>query len=212
MKTDIILISGKMGSGKTTLTHEIIKTIVSFKRDDWKAGEIMFATPIKMMHDECRTILQNYGVDPIHKKDGNLLQYLGTEWGRKTYGDDVWIRTAHGQIQAMLDGYRQMFPQLGRMTIILSDCRFKNEFDAFPEAIRVRLTCPESVRKSRAEMWRDNSSHISETDLDEHARLGAFDLVFDTSDLQPHEVAKDVIRALLKKDNALGQTNVESRL
>jgi hypothetical protein len=70
---------------------------------------------------------------------------------------------------------------------IVSDCRFRNEFDGFPDAFKVRLECDRDIRKSRCSQWRENDTHISETDLDGYAEEGKFDCVIDTGDLTVQE-------------------------
>ena len=163
MKT-IVLISGKQGSGKTTITNELMKR--------WPARDLKFADVIYEMHDACRDILISRGIEMVNEvKDGHLLQFLGTEYGRKTFGEDVWVKIARNTISASESNF------------IINDCRFENEFDAFPEALRVRLQCESSIRKERAEMWRENTGHASEIDLDAYSGAGLFDLYVDTDNV-----------------------------
>lgn len=165
----IVLISGKQGSGKTTLA-ESLEEHLRF-RFNKKCYQHRFANVIYEMHDECRMILRSYGIEPKPEKDGELLQFLGTNWGRKNYGDNVWAKCTRSAVDKILKASPNTVH-------IISDCRFRNEFSFFPDALRVRLTCSKEVRKARCESWRENDTHPSEVDLDGFE--DRFDLVLDT--------------------------------
>lgn len=125
------------------------------------------------------------------------MQWLGTEWGRARYGQDVWLEVCRGAIDKFVKTHETYAK---RIVPIVSDVRFRNEFDAFPQALRVRLECPEDVRRRRAETWRENITHPSEVDLDWHAERGSFDMTFDTS-LTSIEQQVELILAQLYKGN-----------
>lgn len=185
----IILISGAQGSGKTSTQNEIIRRL-SGKRS---CQVINFADVIYEMHDRTLDVLHKFIPRRELVKDGPLLQLLGTEWGRKTIDENIWVRIAQ-------EKYRQI--QLEDCVVIVGDCRFENEFDAFPEALRIRLECPEKVRKERCSMWRENTKHPSEISLDEYARQGKFDLYIDTSKVTC-ENATTLIMAQIDKNSWL---------
>lgn len=180
----IILLSGKQGAGKTTLAEQLIR--------EWEGPSIRlkYADPLYALHDIVREVASKYGLSPVCPKDGTLLQLLGTEWGRKIYGEDVWVRC----LQNTVSRYDQ-----GTNLIIIDDCRFPNEFEAFPNALRVRLSAPREVRKERCTMWRDNDTHASETALDAHEAEGKFDLVLDTSVLVPELCVQTILDHINKK-------------
>ena len=201
MKTSIAMISAKQGGGKTTLAQEIQKAVLaSGKRIPVK--ELIFAGPIYEMHDACRKILVDAGVDPIHEvKDGYLLQMLGTEWGRNTISEDVWVRVIQGRMKRFADIVAESNSEGG--IAVIPDLRFENEFHAFPDALRVRLECPEEVRKERVmktSMWRNTTNHPSETSLDLFAARGKFDLYFDSENQPSEEIACHVLEALDRND------------
>lgn len=182
MKCDVVLISGKMGSGKTTLSNNLVDRIERLSQEylglRWGVEEVTFAGPIYEMHDYCRRVMENYGFPSKHKiKDGNLLQLLGTEWARKTVDENIWVKIARNRILDLKDHYEKL--KYGRLTIIVSDLRFRNEFDFFPDGLKIRLEAPEDIRKARVSMWRDNTNHPSEIDLDEYVQAGKFDLLID---------------------------------
>lgn len=170
----IVLISGKQGSGKTTIQKELFKRINESKRE--RAFIINFADPLYKMHDYCLGVLEDLGIKREIVKDGPLLQLLGTEWGRKTINENIWVNALHGQIKSIIDRQGRGL----QCVFIVGDCRFENEFDGLPLALRVRLRCPEIVRKSRCSMWRENTNHPSEVGLDFYDEAEKFDMYFDT--------------------------------
>jgi len=129
---------------------------------------------------------------PRVEKDGLLLQLLGTEWGRKKHGENVRIDAVKHKIAELASRFKEREKYL----VIIDDCRFPNEFDAFPEALRVRLTASEDVRKARTVSWRENTKHPSETSLDD--REDDFDLLLLTEEPSTPEKCAAVILSALK--------------
>ncbi len=159
----IIAISGKQGSGKSRLAERLHMHLP-------RSTIRKFAQPIYEMHDAVNAVYNSYGVE-TPKKDGLLLQWLGTEHGR---GKDPNIWTS---IMA-----RHLPPEQDE-TLIIDDIRFEDEFDLLAEAgaLMVRLECSETVRKARCPFWRDDTKHPSEVGLDEYVKASKFDLVLHTS-------------------------------
>lgn len=210
--TKTILLSGAQGSGKTTIANELLRQLKLLRFD--YGGTEKFAETLYELHDYMLNRMAGLTGEKRIKKDGPLLQFLGTDWGRSRYGDNVWCDILKRKIETKLN------PQdTSRHLIIIDDCRFENEFDTFPEALRVRLEAPEKVRKLRCSAWRDNVNHPSETGLDRYAghesrwwarvliKLGLlkkpiskFDLTLDTSG---DDLTKcvNLIAAQLAKDN-----------
>lgn len=94
-----------------------------------------------------------------------------------------------------------MGDQHKKFLVIIDDCRFTNEFDAFPQALRVRLNAAEDVRKGRAESWRENTVHPSEVGLDLYDIEGKFDLYLQTdlAESSPKHCATLITAQLLKR-------------
>lgn len=177
----ILMVSGKQGSGKTTLCNQVLAKF--FAKKDWDVFHLTFAKIIYELHDHILSTMKFYGVNLPHpQKDGYLLQLLGTEWARNKIGPNVWMDVLKGVMKDVLktkENYQGYKP--ANTLFVISDCRFENEFDAFPEALRVRLVCDEKVRKSRVSMWRETTNHPSETGLDGYARDQKFDLYLNTA-------------------------------
>lgn len=180
----VILISGKQGSGKTTLTKALTK------RFNNKTHIVKFADVLYEIHDFALSKLQEYGIQRDIKKDGPLLQLLGTEWGRQTIDDNIWVKVAQSKVKNIKNLNSDL-------VVIIDDCRFKNELLGFTDALLVRLECPKEIRKPRCEMWRDRDNHQSEIDLDDW--LDKFDLVFDTSKVSVNEIVERICLELVSK-------------
>lgn len=180
MKT-VIMISGKMGSGKSSTSRELEKR---FLFRGFKVKTIKFADIIYEMHDAVGAIAKKYNIF-FPKKNGTLLQLLGTEVFR-SQDPDVWAKALKDRILSDED----------HDTFIVDDLRFKNEFRAFDNidnlnVIKIRLECPEEIRKERAEGWRENTTHISETDLDTYVK--DFDLVIFTDNYDLNQAVQRIM-------------------
>jgi hypothetical protein len=169
----IILISGKQGSGKTTIANELIRQLKVLRFD--YAGTEKFAETLYEMHDYLLNRMETLTGNPRIKKDGRLLQVLGTDWGRNNFGVNVWCDILKRKMDKLTWSIGS------KRLIIIDDCRFENEFDTFPEALRVRLEAPEEIRKLRCPAWREDVNHASETGLDSYSFQGKFDLCLNTS-------------------------------
>lgn len=184
MKT--ILICGPQGSGKTKLAN-------NFSHARWMSTfRLKFADPLYAMHKALLPLLEEYGLreKDSDTKDGELLQVLGTEYGRKKYGPNVWADITRRRVQEQSTAYEYA---------VIDDCRFRTEFDAFPMGLKVWLNCPMEVRKGRAEYWRDNTEHPSERDLDLYVEEKRFDLVINTEKNTAEETLKELFRAIERK-------------
>lgn len=196
--TKIVMISAKQGGGKTALANELLRTYKTAQFDF--AGVYKFAATLYELHDYLLNKMETLTGEPRVEKDGDLLQLLGTEWGRKKFGANVWASILRHEVRKAA-GYNGV-----HKLIVIDDCRFTNEFNILPEAYRVRLDAPEAVRKLRATSWRENVTHPSETGLDEYAAEGRFDLTVctDPADITyvPVEGIASLIFAALNKDGS----------
>lgn len=187
-----ILLSGKQGSGKSTIA-ELVET--KFRAAGYGLIRHRFAAPVYSAHDAVYAVLRPLGILPDTKKDGRLLQLLGTDWGR-AIDNDIWVKAA----RAHVDNLSAHFSGSGVIpAVLLEDTRFKNEFDGFPGSLTVRLECPEDVRRARTTSWREDTKHPSETDLDGYVNAGKFDKVLWTNVDEPSKTADDVLAAFRAK-------------
>lgn len=111
----IIAFSGSMGSGKSTAIQFL---------EDFENKQIIcikFAAPLYDMQEFIyRRIKTVYNRPENFVKDRKLLQWLGTEWGRETINDSIWIDIWK---ESVLDANRNN----PKAIIVCDDCRFNNE-------------------------------------------------------------------------------------
>lgn len=196
-----VLISGKQGAGKTSLQNAII----GYNHNpDTVIVKVNFADPLYQIHDYCINLLKEHGITRDIVKDGPLLQLIGTEWGRKTIDENIWVNMVKAKIDLITrDPYKigsilttQKFfdNKVSKLIFLVGDCRFKNELTGIPTALRVRLECDRDLRKQRCSMWRENENHPSEVDLDEWAKVhGVFDLIYSTEHQTPEFIAHSIM-------------------
>lgn len=200
----ILLISGKQKSGKTTTTSYLSECLTNL---GYVPKVFKLADPIYEIQNAAAPVLRRYNLWPTRldapdifsEKDGDFLQIIGTEYGRKRRGEMVWINICRERIAQYLAidepgrGWETGSPIGARERIaIIDDARFENEFDAFEDAFRVRLECPEDVRKRRPGVWRENTQHESEIGLDKYVECGKFDLVIPTDGISPAGIAHTI--------------------
>lgn len=198
-KVVVVMISGKQGSGKST-TAQALRSALGANG----VGVIYdrFAKPLYDAHDAVLAVLRPQGIlpDPDIKKDGLLLQVLGNDWAREV-DPNMWVRGFQNRLQQYKDKFA--VNPLVKVAIICEDCRYVNEFDAVPDAVRVRLEAPEETRRPRTDQWRKNVTHKSEIDLDQHVLDGKFDRVFWTDTLPVNDVAAAICDLVMQKLEAM---------
>jgi dephospho-CoA kinase len=181
----VILISGCQGSGKTTLANDL-KLLLLAKL--YHPVLTKFAAPIYLLHDSVKEVLKKCGIDP-KPLDGTLMQLLGGHI-RSTYGEDTFLNIVEAEI------IRAMY--VLRSIVVVDDLRYLNEIEVWDrnDCVLVRLECPESIRKARAEKWRDNTEHPSETELCQYRN---WDIRLDTSGKRvPGKHASEVFKCLMR--------------
>lgn len=181
---DIILISGKQCSGKSSVAAELTKSINN-------SSTIKIISILYTLHNGIKELLIRNDYKFDEEKDGDLLQVLG-DWFRKKYGQDSLPKSCLKQL---------LTPN---KTIIVDDLRMRNEFDILTKetnSVTVRLNCPEEIRKQRSvnSSWREDTNHITETDLDSYDKEGKFDLYFNTDTTSIEEVARSILVHLENK-------------
>ena len=148
--TFIIGIAGKARSGKDTVANFIQLALGGIER-------YSFATPLKEMlwaglklADKDPATEALYGVTYRH-----LAQTLGTEWGRKLVGEDLWIQIAKKRV-------------LGK-EVVITDIRMDNEADFVRKyGFIINITRPDEDREVPVDVAGHSTERgiITDDDLD----------------------------------------------
>lgn len=191
----IVLISGKQGSGKSTLTAMLCEKMPH------RVVPMKMAGPLYRIQEALRkVILEELGID-IGRKHGPLLQLLG-EGFRQIFGEDVWLNAAKRRIlveemgsvpnpQALISGK----PAVSDKIYVFDDIRYPNELNAFHTAIKVSLRAPEHIRKPRTDSWRENVGHAGEIALDDVPDR-EYHVILDTARCSPEECLDHLLKAV----------------
>jgi hypothetical protein len=116
----LIGVTGKAGSGKDTFANELCNNCLKYSK-------IAFADPIKEgisaifsipMFDLENRVNKERKIAHIGKSPRQLMQLLGTEFGRDLIDRDIWIILARRRIN-------ELFKR--GISIVITDVRFENE-------------------------------------------------------------------------------------
>ncbi|MBU6222283.1 MAG: hypothetical protein KGR24_05965 [Planctomycetes bacterium] len=136
----IIGISGRAGAGKNAVAEMIPGAFVVQLADPLYAMiSAMLGTPEPLLR---RREFKEADVPWLGRSPRQLLQTLGTEWGRGQVADDIWIR--------LLDRRIKTLEEQGVTTIAVADVRFDNEAD--------------HLRRSGGEVWHVRRASVEATD------------------------------------------------
>jgi len=121
----IIAFTGAMGSGKSTTVNQLEELVENRGLQTYNAK---FAAPLYEMQEEIYRIIA-----PVHTvpkgwvKDRKLLQLLGTEWGRQTLGENIWVDLWKQNVKDLVSSW----PSISIITC--DDLRFENEAKVIKE-------------------------------------------------------------------------------
>lgn len=161
MKTVIIGLSGKMGVGKSTAI-EILNELV--QGTSTVIQQVKFAQPLYDIQEYVYSRIKSVHVrPPSFVKDRTLLQWLGTDWGRGTISDSIWVDLWSSKVSDIEIACRAM-STAETLVIVSDDVRFDNE------AATVRALNGHIVQitsnKSGDRISLINTSHSSERGID----------------------------------------------
>jgi len=142
----VIGLAGRAGSGKTTVASMIPGAVVVQLADPLYAGiSAMLGVPESMLR------CPSYKEQPLPglgKSPRQMMQTLGTEWGRDTIDRQIWIRL----LERRIDILRSQ----GVAAVAVADVRFENEAAAIRamqggEVWRVRRAGPATAASHSSE-------------------------------------------------------------
>jgi len=152
----IVGLCGLAGSGKdevaATLSRHHRFAVISFAHPIYKAvSEITGLSPPELKHRD----IKEEPIAWLGKSPRELLQTLGTEWGREMVSEDIWIKIALRRAsECERDGWN----------VAITDVRFANEAEA--------------IRHAGGQVWRidrpgaglagQTAEHSSEAGIPDH--------------------------------------------
>lgn len=146
-KTELILIGGKAGVGKTTAANYMHEVLSSYK--ELRISHTAFAKPIK-------DIALLFGWDGKKDEKGRrLLQVLGTDAGR-AYDENIWVDIFEKLQQ------QEVYPN---NIVLVDDWRFPNEKEFFLNKPMFNVTSIRIERSGIRDIQSPTTSHPSEISL-----------------------------------------------
>jgi hypothetical protein len=126
--TKIIGLAGPAGAGKDTVADYIVDRSTRNAAENWPLGlKLAFADPIR---EAVKAIFgwddEDLASRAMKEAEDNLfgvspryaMQTLGTEWGRETINEDLWLLAMRRRIGQLGDHVR---------LVVIPDVRFENE-------------------------------------------------------------------------------------
>lgn len=149
--------AGKMRAGKDTCAEYLIKK--------YGGKRIGFSDPLYEMQESI------YEIAGLPKqKDRFLLQFLGTDWGRKTIDQDIWINIMDKRLQKITEKENQkkehyLFDDFYDDNLFITDVRFPNEVATLKKH-NFKVFSIVRPDEERIKFGATNLTHESETMLD----------------------------------------------
>lgn len=150
----ILALTGKMGSGKST----VVKTLSVMPSEEIVL--VKFAQPLYDMQDSIYEIIEDVYQRPSNfVKDRKLLQLLGTEWGRNTISDTLWVDIWKREVRYIIENHPQYL-------VVCDDLRFDNEAEVVKElgGKIIQINTDDPTRSNRVDT--SQASHKSEQGID----------------------------------------------
>jgi len=162
MVMKIIGLAGRAGAGKSTVASIMTEvfgyvqiSLAQPLRDGLKA--MMGLTDFQLDNPEEK----NNVIEWIGRSPRELMQTLGTGWGRESIADDIWLRVADIQINKL----KKASPCMHVYGIVIPDVRFENSADW----VRKKGgTIIHVTRKSGCQLTGNCSTHVSEQAIPIH--------------------------------------------
>lgn len=164
----IIGVTGKLGSGKDYITNNVIIPVL--EKMNYRYLQCAFADQIKVNVMTKNNISYEDVYENKTKESRRLLQFEGTEIGR-SYNRNIWVN--------YMDNWMKVHSSRGINVFVISDVRFKNEYEFIKNnsqiGLVVKIVAPKRnesrlLKESNGDMevYNSISKHASECDLDDY--------------------------------------------
>lgn len=150
----LIGLCGAAGSGKDTVAGHLAINhkfkVLAFASPLYEAVAVITGLTVNELRDRSR---KEEKIEWLGKSPRELLQLLGTEFGRNMIRDDIWVKRAMLAVDAAPGD------------CVITDVRFDNEAQAIREAGGVVI---EVVRPNGKCLKQEAASHASEAGVSRH--------------------------------------------
>lgn len=148
----LIGLTGRAGAGKGSVAGVLVArhyfTEMAFADPLYRMVSVLTGLTVDQLHDRA---IKERVIPWIGKSPRQLLQSLGTEWGRQLVADDIWITVTLGAAEHM-------------RRAVVTDVRFDNEAAAIRDAGGVVWRV---VREGHSCLVAETARHASEAGVDE---------------------------------------------
>jgi hypothetical protein len=114
----LIALTGPAGAGKTTAAR-ILELRHGYEATAFAEPLYEALSCITGLHVDALARLKEQPIPWLGITPRQMLQTLGTEWGRQQVREDLWLRVAERRLALMADA--------GIDRVVFCDCRFVNE-------------------------------------------------------------------------------------
>lgn len=153
----IIGLSGGMGVGKSTAVKLIKEAYFTKPVQLFK-----FAQPLYDIQEYVYNRIDEIYTRPKEFiKDRKLLQWIGTDWGRSTISDSIWIDLWKNDVSSFLNNTQEG-------VVICDDVRFDNEAEAVKTMGGLIIRVTSQRAKERAVGGEGIKGHPSEAGLSDY--------------------------------------------
>lgn len=161
----LIAFTGGMGVGKSTA----IQYLKDYQKNSVRC--LKFAQPLYDMQDMIyRRISQVHARPSTFIKDRKLLQWLGTEWGRDTISQNLWVDLWKAEVA-------QLSADEPDTIIVCDDLRFNNEAEVVKSLAGKVVKVVTEIITDRDVAGNGIKNHISEGGIS----LGFVDIVVENN-------------------------------
>lgn len=123
-RPNLIGVTGRAGSGKSLVAGMVAGGIVIQLADPlYAALSMMLGLPEVMLRDRR---FKEKPIEWIGQSPRQMLQTLGTEWGRESIREDIWLELCKRRIALLQEN--------GAEVVVVADVRFENEAAMIREA------------------------------------------------------------------------------
>lgn len=175
----LIGLCGPAGAGKNTVAEFLTGTFmqIAFADPLYECVSTITGLPVGKLKDR---EVKEAVIPWLGKSPRQMLQSMGTEWGRNTIHDEIWIRITMERIKPELD--------CGR-SVVITDVRFDNEAQAI-------LAAGGEVWRVARPGWRcladEAAAHQSEAGVSDHLVARTIDNSGSLDDLRLQLVAATI--------------------